>query len=107
MACEISGYFPPGQPEITWMFDDIEITGNTDSFNISTRPGSGFIQNGGENVIPSIISELSVFIEDSSYFSTYVCQTGSNIQIFNLMALMDVVESTVDTVDGGRDRDTL
>ena len=72
MACEISGYFPPGQPQITWTFDNTDITDN-----IVTRDGSGFIQNGEEDVIASIVSELSIFIEDSSYFGPYVCQASS------------------------------
>lgn len=46
----------------------------TDAYDIVTRPGSSFIQNGGEDVRPGVISELNILIEDATMFGVYDCQ---------------------------------
>lgn len=70
LACEIYGFFPSDLPEITWLFDNQEV----DSGDVTVREGSRSIQNGGNDVIPSVISELMVYVDDSSSLGQYSCQ---------------------------------
>ena len=89
LACEIRGYFPPDVlPQITWQVGNENVEDlNSTLYRVSTGPGSGFIQNGGDNVIASVVSELAIIAEDSSVFeTTFLCQSSvGSPKVFTLL----------------------
>ena len=83
LACEIFGYFPPTLPSIIWQFRGVDIDLTSDLYSVSTHPGSTYIQNGGEITIPSVISKLTIFLQNSSTFGVYICQ-GPRAKLFEV-----------------------
>ena len=83
LACEIFGYFPRTLPTITWQFRSEDIDFASGLYSMSTRPGSAYIQNGGESAIPSVINELTISLQSSSMFGIYTCQ-GPRFKIFEV-----------------------
>ena len=79
MECEQYGYFGRTVPTITWFLGNDEIDADP-TYTITTRPGTKFIQSGGETADPSVISQLSFFAEDESLSGTYICQAGRTIR---------------------------
>lgn len=73
LACEIYGYFPPDLPEIEWLLNNGDLVDST-SYEVTTKEGSRYIQNGGNDVIPSVISELEVQLSDRSVLGQYSCR---------------------------------
>ena len=77
LACEMHGYFPPPPsplPEIMWLRGSDPVDLSSGSYSVSTREGSALIQNGGETTLPSVISELEIFVQDESVYGTYLCR---------------------------------
>ena len=73
LACEMYGYFTPNLPEIIWLFEGQELVMDT-SYSVTTKEGDRTIQNGGNDVISSVISELIVHVDDSVLLGQYSCQ---------------------------------
>ncbi len=73
LACEIFGYFGADIPSVIWRHNNIDLENDDPLFNITTSDGTRLIQNGGDSPIPSVVSILSIFLNDSSEFGQYLC----------------------------------
>ena len=87
LSCEVYGYFSE-VPVITWRTSNQEPI-NTDHpyfpfVNINTNEGDRFIQNGGSDFVPSRISTMRIFINDSDFFRVFLCDIGPEEEFFQI-----------------------
>ncbi len=73
LACEVFGYFGADIPSVIWRHNNIDLENDDPLFNITTSDGTRLIQNGGNSPIPSVVSILSIFLNDSSELGQYLC----------------------------------
>ncbi len=73
LACEVFGYFGADIPSVIWRHNNIDLKNDDPFFNITTSDGTRLIQNGGDSPIPSVVSILGIFLNDSSEFGQYLC----------------------------------
>ncbi len=84
LRCFLSGYFPSmADPSITWRLSNNDLS--NDSVNtITSEQGDMFIQNGGAQPVPSLISTLTVNLtRDPLTTSTRIYNCISSIQMIN------------------------
>ena len=84
LKCFLSGYFPSmADPSITWRLSNNDLS--NDSVNtITSEQGDMFIQNGGAQPVPSLISTLTVNLtRDPLTTSTRIYNCISSSQMIN------------------------
>ena len=77
LRCHLYGYLPPGEPSITWFFDN-EMLFNDAVYTITNEVGDRLIQNGGSQTRPSLLSALSINLLNSPVRSDrfFFCQSN-------------------------------
>ena len=77
LRCQLYGYLPPGDPSITWLFNNEMLT-NDITYTITNEVGDRLIQNGGSQTRPSLISALSINLTNNPVSSDqfYFCQSN-------------------------------
>ena len=87
LVCELYGYLHNLSMKIDWYFNNSLIGDSNAFYKVNTMQGLNKIQNGGKDVMPSIISILTVLVNEKKVFGTYFCNTKIQFGIFNVVLM--------------------